>query len=148
MAVAGDGPEIPALRALAAKLAVPTHFHGWVGNVELENILRHTDLLAMPSLWPEPFGLLGVEAGCFGVPSVGYSHGGIPDWLVEGKSGTLAPSPPTVEELAEAIIRAVGDPVQYEQMRRGAWEMAKRFNVEDHMRRLAEVLRNAAMTSR
>jgi glycosyltransferase involved in cell wall biosynthesis len=116
--------------------------------VELENILRHADLLAMPSLWPEPFGLLGVEAGCFGVPSVGYSHGGIPDWLVEGKSGTLAPSPPTVEELAEAIIRAVGDPVQYEQMRRGAWEMAKRFNVEDHMRRLAEVLRNAAMTSR
>jgi len=147
LAVAGDGPEISELRALASRLAVPSQFHGWVGNGELEIILRQADLLAMPSLWPEPFGLLGVEAGCFGVPSVGYAHGGIPDWLVEGDSGTLAPSPPTVPGLAEAILRAVRNPIQYEQMRRGAWEMAQRFTVESHVRRLADVLRSAAASS-
>jgi glycosyltransferase involved in cell wall biosynthesis len=142
--VAGDGPELAGLRNLAESLGVPTHFHGWVDAAGLEALMRQADLLAMPSLWPEPFGLLGPEAGCVGLPSVGYAHGGIPDWLVEGESGTLAPSPPTVEGLADAILRAVNDAERHQALRVGAWQMAKRFNAERHVRLLEAVLREAA----
>jgi glycosyltransferase involved in cell wall biosynthesis len=106
--------------------------------------MRQADLLAMPSLWPEPFGLLGPEAGCVGLPSVGYAHGGIPDWLVEGESGALAPSPPTVEGLADAILRAISDADRHQVLRVGAWQMAQRFSAERHVRQLEAVLRQTA----
>jgi len=147
LAVAGDGPELARLRALTESLGVPMQYHGWVDSGKLEAVMRNADVLAMPSLWPEPFGLLGLEAGCFGLPSVGYNHGGIPDWLVEGKSGALAPSPPTVEGLAQAIVRVLSDPQKHHAMRVGAWEIAKQFSIETHLHRLNDVLRSAAASS-
>jgi glycosyltransferase involved in cell wall biosynthesis len=142
--VAGAGPDLPRLRELANKLAVPAQFYGWLGAGEVENVMRQADLLAVPSLWPEPFGLVGLEAGCMGVPSVGYAHGGITDWLVDGKSGALAPSPPTVAGLADAIVRALADPQRHHVLRVGAWEIAKRFSVKRHLAILAHHLRFAA----
>lgn len=144
LAFAGDGPDLARLRALSEKLCVPTQFHGWVNGEKLKSVMRSADVLAMPSLWPEPFGLLGLEAGCFGVPSVGFAHGGIPDWLVEGKSGALAPSPPSVEGLTEAIVRAMGDAERHQRLRLGAWEMANSFNADAHLRRLNDVLHSVA----
>ena len=44
----------------------------------------------MPSVWPEPFGLVGIEAGCVGLPAAGFGVGGIPDWLRPGETGELA----------------------------------------------------------
>jgi glycosyltransferase involved in cell wall biosynthesis len=144
LAVAGDGPELPSLRALADELGVPADFHGWLDPARLEVVMRQADLLAVPSLWPEPFGLVGIEAGCFGVPSVGYAHGGITDWLIDGKSGCLAPSPPTVEGLADAIVEAFRDVDRHHQLRVGAWEMAQRFSMDRHLTLLAQQLRSAA----
>ena len=58
----------------------------------------------MPSLWAEPFGLLGIEAGCVGLPAAGYAVGGIPDWLVPGETGESGSSGQmVVAELAAAI---------------------------------------------
>jgi glycosyltransferase involved in cell wall biosynthesis len=142
--VAGDGPEWPRLRALAEQLGVPTTFHGWLDAAGVQALMRQADLLAMPSLWPEPFGLLGIEAGCVGLPAVGYAHGGIPDWLIDGVSGALAPSPPTVDGLADAVVRAVADPEHYQRLRVGAWETARVFTPERHVERLGDVLRAAA----
>jgi glycosyltransferase involved in cell wall biosynthesis len=143
LVVAGDGPELPRLKALADRLGVPAAFHGWLDAAGVQALMRRADLLAMPSLWPEPFGLLGIEAGCVGLPAVGYAHGGIPDWLVEGVSGALAPSPPTVDGLADAILRALADPGHYQRLRVGAWETARRFTPERHVERLEAAFRAA-----
>jgi glycosyltransferase involved in cell wall biosynthesis len=144
LAVVGDGPELPRLRQLASRLGVPAVFHGWLDQVGLQGVIRDADLLAMPSLWPEPFGILGIEAGCLGVPSVGYGHGGIPDWLEDGISGALAPSPPTVQGLADALVRALGDAEHHHRLRLGAWQVAQRFSRDRHLTCLAQTLRSAA----
>lgn len=34
--------------------------------------------LVIPNLWPEPFGLVGLEAAQYGVPAVSFAVGGIP----------------------------------------------------------------------
>jgi glycosyltransferase involved in cell wall biosynthesis len=142
--VVGDGPELPRLKALAGQHGVPATFYGWLNAAGVQTLMRQADLLAMPSLWPEPFGLLGIEAGCVGLPAVGYAHGGIPDWLAEGVSGALAPSPPTVDGLADAIVRALTDPDHYQRLRVGAWETARRFTPERHVERLETAFRAAA----
>jgi glycosyltransferase involved in cell wall biosynthesis len=141
--VAGDGPDRPRLEALAARRGIAAEFRGWLAAGEREAVTRGVDLLAVPSLWPEPFGLVGIEAGAVGVPAAGYAVGGIPDWLAPGDSGEAAPfDPPDPHALAKAIARVLADDAHWNRLRRGAWEAARRFTPDRHLDRLEVVLRS------
>jgi glycosyltransferase involved in cell wall biosynthesis len=141
LTVAGDGPELPKMQGLANSLGVSMRCAGWVGDADKLELIRDTDLLAVPSVWPEPFGLVGVEAGSQGVPTAGYASGGIPEWLIPGVTGELASAtPPTVDGLADAIVRALADPFHYQKLCRGAWEMARQFTLEQHLTLLLPIL--------
>jgi glycosyltransferase involved in cell wall biosynthesis len=107
--------------------------------------MRAADVLVVPSVWPEPFGMVGIEAGSVGLPAIAYAVGGIPDWLIPGVSGESAPGErPNPQQLAEAIVRALGDPDHHQRLRIGAWEVARRFSPEAHLERLLPVLKAAA----
>ena len=49
-----------------------------------------SDLLVVPSVWPEPFGSVGPAAAQHGIPAAAFAVGGIPQWLHEGVNGHLA----------------------------------------------------------
>lgn len=138
--ILGDGPERDRLEGVARAAKLDVRFAGWVDGAERIELLRGADLLAVPSLWPEPFGLVGIEAGCVGVPSVGFAQGGIPDWLRPGISGELAPSPPAPAGLADAIARALRDPAHHACLRRGAWEVSRTFTMGAHLAALEPIL--------
>jgi glycosyltransferase involved in cell wall biosynthesis len=141
LSVVGDGPARPELEQLAARHQVAVEFAGWVDTRRKLDLMRRADLLVVPSLWPEPFGLVGIEAGSLGVPAVGFAVGGIPDWLIPGRSGELAPgNPPTVQSLADAIVRALRDAEHYAELCKGAWENACRFTLEAHLTSLTGIL--------
>jgi len=142
---AGDGPERAKWEAQAARVEeqlphVKIGFTGWVGKERLDELLGDCDLLVLPSLWPEPFGLIGPEAGLRGVPVAAFAAGGILDWLSDGVNGHLAPGdPPTAEGLAQSIIKCLHDPEVYLRLSRGAKELAQRFKTENHLLVLSEV---------
>jgi len=145
LTIVGDGPDRQKLEDLSRRFHVSTTFVPWIPAAEKARLLREADLVAVPSLWPEPFGLTGIEAGQMGIPAVGFQVGGIPDWLIPGYSGELAPGdPPTVHGLTEAIVRALADPDHYEHLCRGAREVAGRFTLERHLDGLEPVLAAAA----
>src|SRR5205085_9699285 len=62
--ICGDGPRRAAMERLAARLRVADRFSfaGWLGPEDLARELAQASLAAVPSLWPEPFGLVGIEA--------------------------------------------------------------------------------------
>lgn len=143
---AGDGRERHAWEQRAAHLQnqkLSFDFIGWVERRRIEELLEVCDLLVMPSLWPEPFGLVGPEAGLFGVPVAAFDVGGIPDWLVDGVNGYLAPGrPPTALGLAQAIINCLHDPATHARLCHGAFEVAQQFNIKNHLAALLEVFTN------
>jgi glycosyltransferase involved in cell wall biosynthesis len=143
LTLAGDGPERRALQGLTEKLGVAANFTGWIDAEQKLEVMAEADLLAMPSLWPEPFGLAGIEAGSLSIPAVGYAVGGITDWLIPGQTGELAPAPPTVHGLADAIVRAFADTAHYSTLRRGAWEFSRLFTMERHIAKLEQALQAA-----
>ncbi|HZV00683.1 MAG TPA: glycosyltransferase family 4 protein, partial [Planctomycetota bacterium] len=59
--VAGDGPERARIEESARELRVGVRFEGWVSDERRDALLDEVDAVAVPSLWPEPFGLVGVE---------------------------------------------------------------------------------------
>ncbi len=135
----GDGPVRAAWERKAARTQnrnrkLRIDFTGWLERDQLGPHLDACDLLVFPSLWPEPFGLVGPEAGLHGVPVAAFAVGGVPDWLVDGVNGFLAPGdPPTADGLAESIVKCLADPDVHARLRRGAVEIAQRFSLEIHL---------------
>ena len=132
LTMAGDGPELARCQRLAAKLGVPTEFPGWVSPERRLELLRDADVLIVPSMWPEPFGMVGVEAASVGVPAVAYRAGGIVDWLRPGVSGELAEGFGS-RTLALALERALRDPEHHQRLRLGAWRTAHEFSGQLHV---------------
>ena len=130
---AGDGPARAKWEMLAVKKRASSEFVGWCDAAKLNEIRRNVDVQVIPGIWPEPFGLVGIEAGCVGLPSVGFAMGGIPDWLIPGESGESVPPPVTPTGLAETIVRALSNPEHLHRLRQGAWEVAKRFTLQKHL---------------
>ena len=66
------------------------------------------DLLVAPSIYPEPFGRVSIEAQAAGVPVVCTSAGGLPETLLPGVTGLLAPSTDGTT-LSDTVLRLIRD---------------------------------------
>ncbi len=97
LTIAGDGSDAGNLKKLAAKLrlAEKTMFASWVSDTSA--LFEDADLLAFPSRWQEPFGLVGLESISRGVPAVGFAVGGVGEWLKDSVSGFSVPERDTAQ---------------------------------------------------
>jgi glycosyltransferase involved in cell wall biosynthesis len=144
----GDGPdrqlwEQRAQRAQAANSNLQIKFTGWLDPSSLGQLMLDSDLLVVPSTWPEPFGLVGPEAGLHGLPAAAFAVGGIPEWLSDGVNGRLAPGdPPSAAGLAHAIVECVRDPAELARLKNGAREQARRFGLQAHINALLAIFAN------
>lgn len=144
LTMAGDGPQRAEWERLASSLGVRATFTGWVDDAARADLFARATALVVPSVWPEPFGLVGVEAGVFGVPSVAFDVGGIGEWLADGVNGVLAAGdPPTAEGLASALMRLLRHRKPH-RLREGARAVAERMSLDRHLDGLERVLAAAA----
>ncbi len=77
--VVGDGPERQALEARARTLGIDVAFTGVKRGRELAALLNAHGLLAVPSRWEEPFGVVALEAMACGCVPVVARAGGLPE---------------------------------------------------------------------
>lgn len=77
-------------------------FVGEIGEGEKEEFLGNAYALLFPINWPEPFGLVMIEAMACGTPIIAYRHGSVPEVIDEGVTGFIVNS---VEEAVEAVGR-------------------------------------------
>jgi glycosyltransferase involved in cell wall biosynthesis len=110
-AVIGDGPERPALEALAARLGVADRvdFYGQLEpDAALERARRAT-LFVMPST-EEAFGTAYVEAMAAGVPAIGCRGEPGPEEIAAAGGGFVLVPPGDIERLSQRIDELVSDP--------------------------------------
>jgi glycosyltransferase involved in cell wall biosynthesis len=150
----GDGPDRPAWEAIGRRLAaarsdLTVAFESWRDGEDLNRTLADQHLLVVPSLWPEPFGRIGLEAGRHGVPAAAFDVGGISEWLHDGVNGRLAPGdPPTASGLARAIVGCVEDPRVHARLRAGARRLARAEENLDHAAQLTRIFAEALADDR
>jgi glycosyltransferase involved in cell wall biosynthesis len=148
--ICGEGRQLPALRALARRLGIEQQvsFRGWLPASELARELADASVVAIPSLWPEPFGLVGIEALSAGRPVVASDTGGVSDWLQDGVSGLLVP-PGEARALARALNELLSDPERQRAMgAAGRDTVAERFSREQHVQALVAAYGAARSTWR
>jgi len=108
--IAGDGSLSQEYRQLAENMGVADRvkFLGWLSNDELKAAYQRCAVTVMPTIMPEPFGKVGVEAMANGRPVVAFDVGGISDWLKDGYNGFLVPAR-DVKQLAAKINQLLTD---------------------------------------
>ncbi len=138
--ICGDGWRLRALERMARRLGVERRvsFRGWLGAEDLAEELAQASVVVVPSLWPEPFGLVGIEAFAAGRPVVASATGGIPDWLEDGIGGVLVP-PGDAPALALALNELLSDPERQRTMGAAGRELvARRFTAASHVEALVD----------
>jgi glycosyltransferase involved in cell wall biosynthesis len=88
----------PLLRASQSQV----EFLGEVGGREKDELIGKASALLFPIDWPEPFGLVMIEALACGTPVIAWPHGSVPEIIVEGRTGYLVE---TVEEAVTAVAK-------------------------------------------
>jgi len=78
------------------------HWVGEVAHAEKVELLRGARALLMPVDWPEPFGLVFIEALACGTPVVARPCGSLPEIVRDGQHGRLA-------RTEDELVRAIGD---------------------------------------
>jgi glycosyltransferase involved in cell wall biosynthesis len=139
LTMVGDGPRRGEWEALASSLAVPCVFTGWKSGAERWPIVRGASVVAIPSVWPEPFGLVGLEAGALGVPAVAVAVGGIGEWLRDGQNGVAVAAPATPRSLGDALAAVLGDRDRLAALRVGAHQVAREMTLANHIDRLEAI---------
>lgn len=142
--IAGDGNARQSLEALARELQIAdrVEFLGWFASEKARELYDQARVLAVPARWPEPFGMVGVEAMRRARPVVGFRVGGIPDWLVDNETGYLVEQQ-NIEAFADRLERLLTDTKLATNMGQGGFERAKsHFSFAAYIDQLEKILGN------
>ncbi len=104
LVIIGSGYYETKMKLLAKKMHLENKidFLGALPNAQIQQYYEKCLCVVIPSLWGEPFGIVGLEAMACGKPVVAFNVGGIPEWLEDNKTGYLAERK-NIVELAKKI---------------------------------------------
>jgi glycosyltransferase involved in cell wall biosynthesis len=148
LTMVGDGPQRREWEALAVSLGVRAAFPGWLGGDERWPLVATASILAIPSVWPEPFGLVGLEAGALGVAAIAFETGGIDEWLTDGRNGVLVNPPASPAAFGAALASVLADRPRLTELRARALARAADMTVDAHLDRLQAVFDSVAAAPR
>jgi len=111
LVIVGDGPERGRLEDIAGSRV---KFLGRVKYRYIPSIYRQSDIVVLPSRWPEPLPRVLIEALCFGKPLIATDSGGNQDCIRDGKNGFLVKD----GELKERLEKLLSDEGLREKMSR------------------------------
>ncbi|AIE61374.1 glycosyltransferase [Bacillus methanolicus] len=110
--IVGDGPQRSEYEQLSKDLGIShvTTFTGRVPNDRVPEYINQMDIFAVPSTEDsESFGVAAVESMACGVPVVVSNVGGLPEVVLDGKTGFVVPKENHLE-LARAFNRLIEEP--------------------------------------
>jgi glycosyltransferase involved in cell wall biosynthesis len=143
LVVAGEGDaEERDARAQAARDGIDVDWRGKLGADELRAAIDGADAVAVPSLWPEPFGLVGIEAQARGRPAVAYGVGGIAEWI----DGAGIAVPRGDEAALAAAIRTVLQEATWNRLSAAARARAEDHRLAAHVERLFSIFQLSRST--
>jgi glycosyltransferase involved in cell wall biosynthesis len=123
----------------ASQLGVTIEFQEWSAGAELRRAFRRATVVAFSSVWPEPFGLVGIEAMMHGKPVVAFDGGGLRDWLQHGRTGFAVPRM-DLKQFAQCLDRLLQNDALRRTMGSAAQQCAsERFTADAHINKLLDI---------
>jgi len=91
LVIAGDGAIRQDLEQRVGELGLQdkVEFMGWVDPEKIPALINSSTMVAMPSRWREPFGLIALQAAQMARPIVATRVGGLPEIILHERTGLL-----------------------------------------------------------
>lgn len=134
--IAGAGPDLAATVADARSLGVGFEALGRLDDAALRRAYDEATLVAMPSLWAEPFGLVGIEAFARGRPVVAYDVGAISEWLRSGLGLLVRRAD---HRALGAAIRALLERDAWDEISARAFAASQAYRIGAHVERIGAI---------
>jgi L-malate glycosyltransferase len=129
LVLVGDGPDRPEAAFEAESLGIADRVVFLGKQDSVAELLTCADLFLLPSA-SESFGLVALEAMAAGVPVIASDTGGLPEVVLNGETGFLAPVG-DVEAMADAGVAVLADPRAWTRVSEAARARAtERFGVD------------------
>jgi len=126
LTIAGDGPELPALREMAAaRCRAAVDFPGAVAGEAKKRLLLDSDIFLFPTSHGEGMPNVILEAMLYGMPVISRQVGGIPEVVQHGVNGFLTDRLDD-EDFADLLVALATDP-----------ELRRRISRANHRKALA-----------
>jgi Glycosyltransferase len=123
------------VESLAKKMSLNNVvFWGKLPSDEYYRLMYKARAVVTPSIWPEPFGRIPVEANRLGVPAVVSSAGGLPETIVNGVTGYVFKAG-DANDLAEKVMKVLGRDFNREEVIMHSYE---KINPQREVERLVE----------
>lgn len=142
--VGGSGSDLAYCRSLVEEkmLRGDVEFLGYQKGWALGVLYQQADVVVFPSIWPEPFGVVGIEAMAYGRPVVGFDVGGVSQWLKNGHNGLVARYNDS-QDLAEKIKVLLKDSDYAERLGQNGRRMVEeKYTLEKHLEVLDKIYEN------
>ena len=138
LVIAGDGYYLPNIKKLADKLGISEKikFAGWLTEIELNDYYKRAAALIFPSLWPEPFGISGIEAMAHGMPVIAFNTGAVSEWLIDKETGFLVKPEDIIEMRKKIELFLKNTKLAHDMGIRGRELVEKQFTIEKHIKNL------------
>jgi glycosyltransferase involved in cell wall biosynthesis len=137
LTLVGDGTQRLELQALVSGLGLTERvcFAGWRSAEEVRACYHDALAVVIPSIGPENFPTVALEALGVGRALVGTRVGGIPELIIDGENGLLVPAS-DVSSLATAIDAVLGDVERTRAWGAQSARMAANYSLEMFLDRL------------
>jgi glycogen(starch) synthase len=147
LTVIGSGPEENKLRQQAKRLGIDSQieFAGLKTGAELRRMLNEHQIMVVPSLWREPFGIVALEGIACGCVIIGSDSGGLKDAI--GPCGVTFPNGDATA-LAKALAALLTDEQGLSHYRIHAEEHLSRHRKEEVASSYLQVFTNALHSGR
>jgi glycosyltransferase involved in cell wall biosynthesis len=90
------------IEPMLRKFRSSIEFIGEVGGVQKDEFLGNAHALLFPIDWPEPFGLVMIEAMACGTPVIAWRNGSVPEVIDDGVTGFVVDN---VDDAVQAVGR-------------------------------------------
>lgn len=119
------------------------NFYGWLNHDEIINKMKESYLVVFPSIYPEAFGLVGIEAMMCGKPVVAFDVGGVKTWLRDNETGFLVDvkNKSQLEKKIEILLNNEKKYVEFSERARKIAE--ENFTPERHVSKLIEIYKDS-----
>jgi glycosyltransferase involved in cell wall biosynthesis len=145
--IAGSGPEVERLFGSIRESPHADRVTVLPPQEDIWALLAAVDIVAVPSLWPDPLPRSVMEAMAAGRPVVAYRTGGIPEMVVDGSTGFLV-EPRDVSGFAAALERLSRDRLLRQRFGGASLLRVRRdFSFKAHLDSMEKLLVEAAIDS-
>jgi glycosyltransferase involved in cell wall biosynthesis len=137
---ADEAHYLEKLKDLVRTLALEQRFHIVGYRSDVVNVYRALDVFVLPSIKPEPFGRVTVEAMTQGCAVIATNHGGSCELIKQGVTGMLVP-PSDPKSLADSIAQLLSDSTLRKNMGKAASIYAlNNFGLQNYGEQMRDII--------